>query len=262
VHENALVGLQLKAATSLGSYATDGRFVSPGPGDAEQDFEQDLFAAVRLLPRGQAALLVPLVELRRATLSDGAHFGGGVGDVNANARYDFLLAGESRYVPGIAALAGVTLPTGRPPEQAKLPEAVDATGIGAFQGNVGLALEQTFGPWLVNATGMAAVRTPRFGEQLGTQWTLLAAGAYTFSNDLAVALSVSYAFEGDATASNGTSVAASSKRLTVVTLSGMWPFADSWRLLGGVFLDPPVDGPGSNQPCTGGITVTVVRSWS
>jgi hypothetical protein len=262
VHEDALLGVQVKAATSLGSYATDGRFVSPGPGDAEQDFEQDLFGAVRFLRRAQAALLVPLVELRRATLADGAHFGGGIGDVNANARYDFVLAGESRYVPGIAVLAGVTLPTGRPPEQAKLPEAVDATGIGAFQGNVGLALEQTFGPWLVNATAMAAVRTPRFGEQLGTQWTLLAAGAYTFSNDVAVALSASYAFEGEATASDGSRVGSSSKRLTVVTLSAMWPFADAWRFLGGVFLDPPIDGPASNQPCTGGVTLTVVRSWS
>jgi hypothetical protein len=106
------------------------------------------------------------------------------------------------------------------------------------------------------------VRTPRFGEQLGTQWTLLAAGAYTFSNDVAVALSASYAFEGEATASNGASVGSSSKRLTVVTLSAMWPFADSWRFLGGVFLDPPFDGPGSNQPSTGGVTLTVLRSWS
>jgi hypothetical protein len=261
-HEDALVGVQLRAAAVLGSYATDGRFVANGPGDAEQDFEQDLVGAVRFLRRAQAALLVPLVETRRATLPNGAGFGGGVGDVNASVRYDFVVAGESLYVPGIALLAGMTFPTGTPPELASPPLAVDATGIGAFQVNAGLAVEQTFGPWLVNATGMVAARTARFGETLGTQVTFLAAGAYTLPNDLAVALSASYAFEGDATTSTGADVGASSKRLTLVTLSVLWPFADRWRMLGGVFVEPPIDSLGSNQPSSTGVTLTVIRSWS
>ncbi len=262
LHEDALLGVQLKAGGVLGSYQTDGRFVAPGAGESEQDFEEDLFGAVRVLQRGQVALLVPLVETRRTAVRDGAHLGGGIGDVNASARYDFVRAGESLVVPGVALLGGVTLPTGRPPEQASPPLAVDATGIGAFQVNVALAVEQTFGPWLVNATGILAARTPRFGETLGTQVTLLAAGAYTFRNDVAVALSASYAFEGDARASGGADVADSSKRLTIVTLSTLWPFADGWRLLGGVFLEPPLSGLGSNQPSSAGLTLTGIRSWS
>jgi hypothetical protein len=262
VHENALVGLQVKAAAVVGSYATDGRFVASGAGDSEQDFEQDLLGAVRWSRRGQAALLVPLVETRRATRPDGSHFGGGIGDVNLGARYDFVLAGESLYVPGVALLAGITFPTGRPVELSTPPLAVDATGVGAFQGNVALALEQTFGSWLVNATGIVAARTPRFGETLGTQVTFLAAGAYTFANDMALALAASYAFEGDATTSGGADVASSSKRLTTVTLSGMWPFADGWRLLGGVFVEPPVDALSSDQTSSTGLTLTVIRSWT
>lgn len=262
LHEDALVGVQLKAATLVGSYLVDGRFAAPAPGFAEQDFEEDIFGAVRVLKRGQAALLVPLDETRRATLRDGAYFGGGVGDVNASVRYDFVVAGESLYVPGIALLGGVTFPTGKPSEQASPPLGVDATGAGAFQVNAALAFEQTFGPWLVNATGIVAARTPRFGETLGTQVTLLAAGAYTFPSAVAVALSVSYAFEGDARTSSGADVAESSKRLTVVTLSGLWPFADGWRLLGGIFLEPPVSGLGSNQPSSVGLTFTGIRSWS
>jgi hypothetical protein len=139
---------------------------------------------------------------------------------------------------------------------------VDATGIGAFQANAALALEQTFGSWLVNATGMVAARTPRFGQTLAPQITLLAAGAYTFSNDMALALSVSYAFEGDATARGGADVPDSSKRLAVVTLSGLWPFADGWRLLAATFVDPPLSGLGSNQSPSMGLTVTLIRSWS
>jgi len=260
VHEDALVGVQIKAANVVGSYAPDGRFVPPGQSQ-EQDFEEDLLGAVRFLRRGQAALLVPLVETRRYTVQNGAHLGAGIGDVNASARYDFVLAGESLYVPGIALLGGVTVPTGTPAEQATSPLEVDSTGIGAFQVNAALALEQTFGPWLVNATGIVAARTPRFGEQLGTQVTLLAAGAYTFPNDAAVALSASYALEGDATTSDGADVPSSSKRLTVLTLSAMWPFGDAWRLLAGAFVDPPISQFGSNQPSSVGLTLTAIRAW-
>src|SRR5271166_6500175 len=53
LHEDALVGVQLKAASVIGSYQTDGRFVAPGAGEAEQDFEEDLLGAVRVLQRGQ-----------------------------------------------------------------------------------------------------------------------------------------------------------------------------------------------------------------
>ena len=115
---------------------------------------------------------------------------------------------------------------------------------------------------VINATGIAAKRTARFGQTLGTQITLLAAGAYTFDNDAAVALSVSYAFEGDATNSDGTTVAESSKRLTTLSLSGLWPVSDAWRLSAGLYVEPPLSGFGTNQPSVSGLTLTVIRSWS
>ena len=42
--------------------------------------------------------MVPLVETRRTTPSD-AELGGGIGDLNASVRYDFVYAAEARYVP-------------------------------------------------------------------------------------------------------------------------------------------------------------------
>ncbi|HEY3821436.1 MAG TPA: hypothetical protein VGL81_29920 [Polyangiaceae bacterium] len=261
LHEDALVGAELKAGTVLGTYDPSGRFLRSPAGVTEGDFEEDLFGALRVLGRGQVALLVPFVETQRQDPTDGGRLGGGIGDVNLSARYDFVLAGESHAVPGVALLAGITFPTGRPPELASPPLAVDATGTGAFQGNVALALEQTYGPWLLNATGLLAVRSARFGEQLAPQGTLLAATAYTLPNDMALALSASYAFEGDATYSDGSQAAASSKRLAVVTLSGFWPLTDTWRVLAGIYVDPPIDGLGSNQPASGGLTFTAIRSW-
>jgi hypothetical protein len=252
--------MQTRAATVFGSFNQNARYFASPAGDSEYDLEEDVFGAVRVLHRGQVALLVPLVETSRATPSEGSRVGGGIGDVNLSARYDLYPAGQSRYLPGVAVLGGLTFPTGTPVESTH--RDVDATGIGAFQGNVALALEQTFGRWFVNATGVVAARTPRFGETLAPQVTLLSAVAYTFPSDAAVAIACSYALEGDAVAGNGQRVPNTSKRLLTVTVSGLWPINDAWRLLGGLFLTPPFDGLGNSQLVLAGFTITVVRSWS
>ncbi len=258
MHEDALVGLQEKAGSVLGAYDLSRQYRPQLSGTTELDFEQDVFGALRVLRHGQVAVLVPLIETRRANPQQGAQLGGGVGDINVSARYDFIAAGESHLVPGIALLAGVTLPTGRPPEIAN---PIDATGIGAFQLNAALAFEQTFGPWLVNANGIVAKRTDHGGETLGTQVTLLAATAYVFRNDAALALSASYAFEGDGTR-NGAAVPDSATQITTLSLSGLWPLDDDWRLLGGFFLNPPAAAFGDNHPASAGLTYTIIRSWS
>lgn len=260
LHENELVGVQLKMGDVLGAYTTNRQFLRYPSGVGELDLEQDLFGAVRVLRRGQLALLAPVVETQRRAPTAGTAFGGGIGDVNASARYDFVLAGESEWVPGIALLAGVTFPTGKAPDDATQPQAVDATGIGAFQFNGALALEQTFGPWLVNATGMVAQRTSHKGETLGTQVTLLAALAYTFPNDAGLALSGSYVFEGDASSSQGT-LPQSAKSVTTFTLAGLWPLTDAWRVIGSLYLNPPFDSFGSNQLADVGLGAGVIRSW-
>jgi hypothetical protein len=256
MHEDFLVGLQEKAGSVLGTYSASAQYLPQLAGASELDFEQDLFAAARVARRGQLAVLVPLIETRRATPSTGALFGGGVGDVNVSGRYDFILAGESHLVPGIALLAGVTAPTGRPPEIAN---PIDATGIGAFQLNAALALEQIWGPWLVNATGIVAKRTEHAGETLGTQVTLLAAGAYTFDNDDALALSIAYAVEGDA---SGAQVVDSANSFTTVSLTALWPVGDTWRILTGLYTNPPLAPFGVNHPTSAGITYTLVRTWA
>jgi hypothetical protein len=266
LHEDALVGLQTRTGFGFGSFGNDGSFASFPKDTSELDLEQDLFGAVRVLDRGQVALLVPLVEARRATPTNSAETGGGIGDVNLSARYDFTLAGASTILPGIAVLAGVTLPTGRPPESAKTVLAVDATGVGALQANLGLALEQSFGPWLVNATGIVAKRFPYTAngihEALAPQVTMLAAVAYTFPNEDALALLASYTVEGDPTV-DGVATSGSARRTPLVGLSGVLPIGDTWRALGGVSVNPPIAPLGLNLPNAAvTFTVTVLRSWS
>jgi hypothetical protein len=269
LHESALAGIQLKAGDVLSSFDASGR-VAPSPaGASEIDLEQDMFGAVRVLNRGQIALLVPLVETGR-TSGGLSEFGGGVGDINASVRYDFTLAGASRVLPGIAALAGLTIPTGTPPDAPNLgPLATGATGIGAFQGTAGLAIEQAFGPWLVNATAIVAQRTARtvgvppnqVHERLGAQWTFLAAVVYALPSEVALAASASYLVEGDATI-GGVETDGTSHRLPTFTLSGVVPLSDTWRIQGALFDNPPIMHFGLNQSAAAGLMATVVKSWT
>ena len=269
LHEDAVVGVTVRASGALGSYGPDGTYIAQRPGNHEVDFEEDILGAVRVWRRGQVAILVPLVETYRAV--PGLHeAGGGAGDVNFSARYDFEFAHEHRYIPGIALLAGLTVPTGTPPNGASQTLATDATGIGAYQGNAALALEQIWGSWLVNATGLVAKRSsysvpshvgPGVHETLGTQWTLLGAVAYTLRSEAAVGLVASYAFEGDATI-NGVDDPNGRKRALVLSAVGLYPLTDAWRLQGSVFTNLPVTNLGRNQPATAGATLTLLLGFS
>jgi hypothetical protein len=265
LHEFALVGADVRASTGFGSFDGQGHYSSNPAGTSEYDFEEDVFGSIRFLQHGQAALFVPFVQTRRQARGVGSEFGGGIGDVNLSARWDFLTAGESRTIPGIGALAGITFPTGRTVEDAGTPLATSATGIGAFQGNLGLALEQSFGRWLVNLTGIAAKRLPRDAQgihtALATQVTLLGGAAYSFDNDAAVAGIVSYAFEGDATI-NGQSAPDSGRRLLRTTVSGSYPLSDRLRLLGSLFFDPPIPHVNQNQIPAIGFLFGGIFSWS
>lgn len=267
------MGTEIHAATVFGGY-DDGARYGRTQGSSEYDFEEDLFGAVRLFHHAQIALLLPLVETRRDDPEDtaiGAQFGGGFGDVNLSVRYDFLASGQSRFVPGIAALAGLTAPTGRSPNEARNVLGVDATGLGAWQGNFGLALEQSFGPWLLNATQLFAWRAPysvpgldgapSIDEALAPQWVTLLGVSYVFWNEAAVALSGSYTLEGTASI-GGSPVQASARRVALVSLSGVYPLSDRCRLQGSYFLNPPFSGFGRNQNATTGFTFTFIWSWS
>jgi hypothetical protein len=96
---------------------------------------------------------------------------------------------------------------------------------------------------------------------LGTQVTGLFATAYTFPTEAAVGLVVSYAVEGDATI-NGATAYLSSKRVLTWSVAGLVPINDTWRVQGSLFLNPPFDSVGANQPTTGGLTFTLLHSWS
>ena len=260
----------LKTSNVFGSFSTDGSYDSAPPSTTEWEFEQDLFGALRVLPRGQLALLVPVIETYRRTPQQSS-FGGGLGDINFSARYDFVLAGEARYIPGIAVLAGVTFPTGESIEEAEERLGTDATGVGTYQANLGLAIEQTAGPWLFGVTGLVAKRASRtvgtpVGDvttSLAAQWTLLASTAYTFPNDAAVAVLASYAVEGPPEVTPQANAPLDvTRRMPLFGLVGLHPFSDAWRLQGGLFLTPPISSFGRATTAQLEFVLALLRSWS
>lgn len=263
LHERALVGAELRGSFLVGSNDARGTFRAPPAGTSEWDFEQDLFASLALTDRAQASVLAPFVESARRSPTTGGEFGGGVGDVNASVRYDFVWAREDRYVPGLALLAGITLPTGRSPESAHEPLGSDATGLGAVQANLGVAAEQSFGPWFGNLSLLVAKRFDRsvhgLRSGLATQLTGIAAGGYAFS-ETSLAAAVTFSTEGDASI-DGRSVPRSAKRELRVSGTVTTSLSDTVRLRGGVFFDPPVNVLAQNEPDALGLSATFVKSF-
>jgi hypothetical protein len=269
LHEDWAIGLETHATVITGSFLGTS-YVSSPSGSNEVDLQEDLLATARFLERGQVSLDVPVLATYRADtgISD---FGGGLGDINLGARWDFITAAESVHFPGIAVLLGVTVPTGRPadaPSASAL--AANATGIGAFQLNGGVALEKIFGDHvLVDLTGLVSQRLPRtvevagqtIQETLGLQLFAIAAVGWVFNSGIGVAVSGTFTGELDAVL-NGARVPQSGRSLTTISLSGSLPINDNWRLQGSIFDDPQISGLGANQPIGTGLTFTVLRTWS
>jgi hypothetical protein len=264
LHEQLLFGLELRASSMLGSYDAGANFRATPPGATQWDFAEDVFVSLRLLRRGQVGLLLPVLESWRSTPTTGSEFGGGVGDLNVNARYDFVYANELSYAPGTALLLGVTMPTGRAPEDAKQPLGSDATGLGAWQVSAGLGLERSFGGFLVSAAGIVAKRTPRevFGveSELAAELSGLLGVAYTLDHGASVALVGTYTYEGNATVEGDEVPDTARSRLRLAT-AGSYALSDEWRVQGVIFVDPPVNAVGRNQVASLGGSFTVIRSF-
>ncbi len=259
-HERWLVGAQLRLSATHGSYPARGAFYRPDEAPRDARLEPSLFATVRVVPRGQVGVFAPLVAVRRRA---GSVVDGRVtpGDVNLSARYDFVRPGESR-IPGIAVLVGATLPSGTPPDQASGRLAADVTGLGTWEGSVGLSLEQVFGRVVLHGTALLGVRAPR--DVLGVEQTLgpralyLLAGGYVFDGDVALLGTVTHASEGDATVA-GEVAHGTGFRTTQLAALAVVPISDTLRLRTSVFTDVPALG--NNRPALGGTSVSVLKTW-
>lgn len=261
-HEDSVVGVGARVTSLYASMGADGKYISP-EGAAEYDFEQEIAATMRVLSHGQITAVVPIVETYR-TVPGLTDAGGGIGDIQLGARYDFVETGTSRTWPGIALAWSLTLPTGRAPESATSPLAADATGTGGVQAGGQISLERTFGDAFLHLSGSAVWRAPRVVSGLHTQrgpaFTAFAAGGTTFLNgDLVGALTASYTSELAARL-EGVSVPDSGNEVTRAGVSAGYSISFDWRLQGTLFSDVPVSPLSRNQPMGVGLSLMLLRS--
>jgi hypothetical protein len=260
LHEELLGGASVRSTVRFGNYDVLGDYQAAPAGTRDLELEEAVFGAARFMPRGQASVLVPWIQNHRATQVS-SEWGGRIGDVNLAARYDFLRARESRVVPGIGLLGGLTLPTGRPVEKAKRPLATDATGLGAYQANLGLALEQAWGPWTVGVTGLVAVRALRryrgVEHHAAPEYTALGAVSYSWDSGVGVGGTLTYAVEGDASV-NGVRVPWSARRATTAGVVAVIPLLEHWRGTVGSAVRPPISELGVNQYASLSVSVGLI----
>ncbi len=154
--EDYAVGVQTSFRNVMGSFASSGNYVASPAGDNEVDLEQDLLAATRFGRHVQVALKVPFVETGRHETGVSA-FGGGLGDVAANLRYDFTFAGDEPWYPASRSWPALSVPTGRTVEESGDP--TSATGLGSYEPNLGVAVEQVRGRMFLSLTGFVSKQT-------------------------------------------------------------------------------------------------------
>jgi hypothetical protein len=265
VYEDWAVGLQTRARSNLGSFAADGRYVAAS--GVEQVMEEDLAASYRIRDAQVGLLLPTLVTHRNETGID--EWGGGLGDLSLTARWDVLLAADAGRWPGVAILAGATLPTGTPPDRATHPLSTDATGAGTYDVTLGVGLEKVTRHGYVGLSGWATHRFDRslpdgaggrMTESFSLRWTALAVGGYVFDSRAALALYASLLDESAATI-GGVVSPDSSLRLTTVGAAGVLPFRDVWRAQASLFSDVMLSAFGRNEPAGVGFTASLVRVW-
>jgi hypothetical protein len=266
VHEDVAAGVQVRARSNTGSFGADGRYTASG--GVDQVLEQDVAASLRVARRAQVGVLVPFIQTRRSEtgIDD---WGGGIGDVALTGRYDCLLATESLRWPGIGLLAGVTAPTGTPPDEATHPLAADATGAGTFDASLGLSVEEVSGhlygavdAWLTQrfARTVSQAGAPAVREAFGMRGTAQIVGGWVFENEAALGVYVLYLDEGAATI-DGALAPGSGLRLTTAGFAGVLPLRDTWRLQGSVSGDVPISSLGRNELAGWSVSASLVRVW-
>ncbi len=264
-YEDASAGLQLRARGTYGSFGSDAQFTSS---HTEQEFEQDLAGSFRVARRAQAGLVLPFVETRRVE-SGQASTGSGLGDLALTGRYDFALASEVLYWPGVALVGSLVFPTGKAAGSGTNAAGTDATGTGTFSASLGVALEKIHGPLYFDLQGWVTysrdrtVDSPGFGSTTTSfplQITALGVAGIVFDNEAALAAYVSFLDRGD-TSLNGVTQPGSELRLTTAGLSGLLPIGERWRVQGTLYGDLPVDHLGRNEQASAGVTVALVHLW-
>jgi hypothetical protein len=263
--ENRALGMQMRARSVMGAFGPTGSYAASTAGTRELGFEEDLFGALRFGSHFQVAVRAPFVQTSRAA-RDLSGFGGGLGDVAANLRYDIVNAGERGRWPGVAIIAGLSVPTGQPLDEGDADDrlSTSGTGSGSFEGIAGAAVEEIIGSGFVSMAASVSQRAARatagVEQSFAPRLSALLSGGYTFGHDITVGAFASLLRQGDASDAGG-AIANTSVALVTAGAALALPFWQMWRLQTTLFTDVPIAGWGRNQTVGFGGTVAITRFW-
>lgn len=243
-HEWLLLGALTTSKYSLGSFDDASTYSPAADGSTQWDFEQQWLSAFRWAERGQSSVLLKTAQSYRDAAAADPEFGGGLGDLQLAARWDLSFTGERAYVPGVALLAALTLPTGTSPEESTDVLGSDATGEGTTRVLAGVALEHAQNTWLL---GLYADLTHHFPRRLATVrveralgWRVAANATYGWTPRLHTGLIATASGEGRSTL-NGDVAEGSARRDIELGLALSYEPNANWRLYATASSTPPVD---------------------
>ncbi|MBK7585785.1 MAG: hypothetical protein IPI67_37060 [Myxococcales bacterium] len=143
--DDGVIASQLGYEHAYGSADSSGRYRALD-GVSVDDATLTLGAAVRLVPKSvQLGAALPLRLGHRRIRSIGSATALGVGDASLALRWTALGAGSGIFAPGglfpsIDLIAGLAVPTGRPPEDSTEPTQADVTSDGSLKPSLGVKL--------------------------------------------------------------------------------------------------------------------------
>ena len=178
---------------------------------------------------------------------------GGLGDIGAAARFEFLAIGALRGFPSFALVAATSAPTGRRVEQTSPPLFAGTTGRGAWSGSLAVESEYPLGPYFLrldaSLTGFLPFERSDTGQRQQYGPLLRAAlstGREIVPGKVVVALAALGEWER-ALRIGGATVPESQSHLYSLAVSLSWRCQPHWTLVATVSNSVWPDGGGMNQ---------------
>jgi hypothetical protein len=258
--EEAAFGVSVGHARLLGEFETSTAFRPYGAAYTEGLTSVQPWAIVRVHPRIQLQAFVPVLVNDREGGGQ-RQVSGTVGDIGAAARFEFTAIGEYLHVPALALTVGVVAPTGRRVEATSPPLFAGATGLGAWQGALGLEGEYAFLPYFVRlnvgGSGFAPFTRADTGQRqvLGPLVQVAAAtGREVVPDKVVVAASLQFDWQADAWLDSVRAPSSQASQFTV-SLSVAWRVRPHWTLTCSAYDTAWPDGLGRNRDGRVGLSI-------
>ena len=137
-HERALVELSSKGSYTFGGFL--GQKFTLGKKSPDLAFEQNLHIMARL-----ADYFMPFIHVPIVIKKSDDRVGGGLADILVGARSNILPENYFGHWPSLALVNGVKIPTGRISTKDWPRKSEDITGMGEWQGFLGVVFEKQLG---------------------------------------------------------------------------------------------------------------------